>query len=133
MALAPLVPTIWNRVMTFDRQVLIWLNRDRFILSNGYASMLLWSILHLIKTQAVNAEYENLGHPSVSLDDIRRLRRRSIVDPMLLKAQQSEKVRDHGNNAQKHPSRPSWATSRPEKPDRNGIMAAATISQTAAA
>ncbi len=74
MALAPLVYTIWNRVMRFDPQDPIWPNRDRFVLSNGHASMLLWSILHLISIQAVNAEYESLGHPSVSLDDIRHFR-----------------------------------------------------------
>jgi transketolase len=74
MALAPLVYTMWNRVMNFDPQDPIWPNRDRFVLSNGHASMLLWSVLHLTKTQAVDAEYENLGHPSVSLDDIRRFR-----------------------------------------------------------
>jgi transketolase len=74
MALAPLVYTIWNRVMNFDPQDPIWPNRDRFVLSNGHASMLLWSVLHLTKTKAVNADYENLGHPSVSLDDIRRFR-----------------------------------------------------------
>jgi transketolase len=74
MALAPLVYTLWNRVMNFDPQEPIWPNRDRFVLSNGHASMLLWSVLHLTKTQAVNAEYETLGHPSVSLDDIRRFR-----------------------------------------------------------
>ena len=74
MALAPLVYTIWNRVMAFDPQDPIWPNRDRFVLSNGHASMLLWSVLHLTKTQAVNADYENLGHPSVSLDDIRHFR-----------------------------------------------------------
>ena len=74
MALAPLVYTMWNRVMHFDPQHPIWPNRDRFVLSNGHASMLLWSILHLTKTQAVNADYETLGHPSVSLDDIRRFR-----------------------------------------------------------
>jgi transketolase len=74
MALAPLVYTIWNRVMHFDPQDPIWPNRDRFVLSNGHASMLLWSVLHLTKTQAVNADYENLGHPSVTLDDIRRFR-----------------------------------------------------------
>jgi transketolase len=49
MALAPLVYTIWNRVMRFDPQDPIWPNRDRFVLSNGHASMLLWSVLHLIK------------------------------------------------------------------------------------
>jgi transketolase len=74
MALAPLVYTIWNRVLRFDPQDPIWPNRDRFVLSNGHASMLLWSALHLTKTQAVNAEYERLGQPSVTLDDIRRFR-----------------------------------------------------------
>ncbi len=74
MALAPAVYTIWNRVMRFDPQDPIWPNRDRFVLSNGHASMLLWSVLHLTGTQAVNADYERLGQPSVSLDDIRRFR-----------------------------------------------------------
>ena len=74
MALAPLVYTLWNRVMRFDPQDPIWPNRDRFILSNGHASMLLWSILHLTGTRAVNAEYERLGKPSVTLDDIHHFR-----------------------------------------------------------
>ncbi len=74
MGLAPLVYTIWNRVMRFDPRDPLWPNRDRFVLSNGHASMLLWSVLHLTRTQAVNGEYENLGHPSVTLDDIRRFR-----------------------------------------------------------
>ena len=74
MALAPLVYTLWNRVMRFDPQDPIWPNRDRFVLSNGHASMLLWSMLHLTGTRAVNAEYEQLGQPAVSLDDIRRFR-----------------------------------------------------------
>ena len=74
MALAPLVYTLWNRVMRFDPKDPIWPNRDRFVLSNGHASMLLWSVLHLTGTRAVNADYERLGHPSVSLEDIRRFR-----------------------------------------------------------
>jgi len=74
MALAPLVYTLWNRVMRFDPQDPIWPNRDRFVLSNGHASMLLWSVLHLTRTRAVNAEYERLGQPAVSLDDIRNFR-----------------------------------------------------------
>ena len=74
MALAPLVYTIWNRVMRFDPKDPIWVNRDRFVLSNGHASMLLWSALHLTGTCAVNAEYETLGTPSVTLDDITRFR-----------------------------------------------------------
>jgi transketolase len=74
MALAPLVYTMWNRVMRFDPEDPIWPNRDRFVLSNGHASMLLWSVLHLTGTRAVNADYERLGQPSVSLEDIRRFR-----------------------------------------------------------
>lgn len=74
MALAPLVYTLWNRTLRFDPQDPIWPNRDRFVLSNGHASMLLWSMLYLTRTRAVNAEYERLGEPSVTLDDIRRFR-----------------------------------------------------------
>jgi transketolase len=74
MALAPLVYTIWNRVLRFDPENPIWPNRDRFVLSNGHASMLLWSALHLSRTRAVNADYETLGRPSVTIDDIRRFR-----------------------------------------------------------
>lgn len=74
MSLAPLVYTLWNRVMQFDPRDPIWPNRDRFVLSNGHASMLLWSVLHLTRTQAVNEKYENLGQPSVGLEDIRRFR-----------------------------------------------------------
>src|SRR6266702_996748 len=74
MALAPLVYTLWNRVLRFDPQDPIWPNRDRFVLSNGHASMLLWSLLHLTGTRAVNAAYERLGQPAVSLDDIRHFR-----------------------------------------------------------
>ena len=74
MALAPLVYTLWNRVLNFDPKDPIWPGRDRFVLSNGHASMLLWSMLFLTRTQAVNADYESLGKPSVTLDDIRRFR-----------------------------------------------------------
>jgi transketolase len=74
MALAPLVYTLWNRVMRFDPKDPIWPGRDRFVLSNGHASMLLWSVLYLTGTQAVNADYEQLGQPAVTLDDIRRFR-----------------------------------------------------------
>ena len=74
MALAPLVYTLWNRTMRFDPHDPIWPNRDRFVPSNGHASMLLWSVLHLTGTQAVNSEYETIGKPAVTLDDIRRFR-----------------------------------------------------------
>jgi transketolase len=74
MALAPLVYVIWNRILRFDPLDPIWPNRDRFVLSNGHASMLLWSVLHLTGTRAVNADYERLGQPAVTLDDIRNFR-----------------------------------------------------------
>jgi transketolase len=74
MALAPLIYTIWNEVMRFDPQDPIWPDRDRFVLSNGHASMLLWSVLYLTGTRAVNAQYERLGEPAVTLDDIRHFR-----------------------------------------------------------
>ena len=74
MALAPVVYTIWNRAMRFDPEDPSWLNRDRFVLSNGRASMLLWCMLHLSGAKAVNAEYERVGQLAISLDDIRRFR-----------------------------------------------------------
>jgi transketolase len=74
MALAPLVYVIWNEVMRFDPQDPIWPNRDRFILSNGHASMLLWSVLYLTRTMAVNAKYERVGEPAVTLDAIKHFR-----------------------------------------------------------
>src|ERR1700684_1132983 len=65
MALAPLVYAIWNRVLKFDAQDPMWPDRERFVLSNGHSSMLLWSALHLPRVKAVNADYEILGQPSV--------------------------------------------------------------------
>jgi transketolase len=74
MGLAPMAYALWNRVMSFDPADPIWPNRDRFVLSNGHASMLLWSILHLIGVKAVNPEYEILGREAVTLDDIKHFR-----------------------------------------------------------
>ena len=74
MALAPVAYCLWQHFLRFDPDHPIWPNRDRFVLSVGHASMLLWSVLHLTGTQAVNADYERLGQPSVSLDDIRHFR-----------------------------------------------------------
>ncbi len=74
MALAPVVYTLWQRHLRFDPEDCIWPNRDRFVLSIGHASMLLYGMLHLTGVKAVNAEYETLGAPTVSLDDIKRFR-----------------------------------------------------------
>ncbi len=74
MALAPVVYWLWNRLLSFDPADPIWPNRDRFVLSAGHASMLLYSLLHLCGVKAVNGEYEQLGQPTVTLDDIKRFR-----------------------------------------------------------
>jgi transketolase len=74
MALAPVVYTLWQDYLRFDPEDPIWPNRDRFVLSVGHASMLLYSMLHLTGVKAVNAKYETLGKPSVSLQDIKCFR-----------------------------------------------------------
>jgi transketolase len=74
MALAPVVYCLWQRFLRFDPNHPIWPNRDRFVLSVGHASMLLYAMLHLTGVKAVNPKYETLGHLSVELDDIKRFR-----------------------------------------------------------
>ena len=74
MALAPLAYTLWQRHLRFDPADPIWPNRDRFVLSAGHASMLLYSILHLAGVKAVDPDYEIVGQPAVSLEDIERFR-----------------------------------------------------------
>ncbi len=74
MALAPVAYTLWQRFLRFDPNDPIWPNRDRFVLSNGHASMLLYSLLHLAGVKAVNPKYETLGELSVKLEDIKRFR-----------------------------------------------------------
>lgn len=74
MALAPVAYCLWQRLLRFDPEAPIWANRDRFVLSNGHASMLLYSLLYLTGVKAVNAKYEQLGEPAVTLDDIKRFR-----------------------------------------------------------
>jgi transketolase len=74
MALAPVAYCLWQRFLRFDPDDPIWPNRDRFVLSNGHASMLLYSLLHLTGVKAVNADYERLGELSVKLQDIERFR-----------------------------------------------------------
>ncbi len=74
MALAPVVYCLWQRILRFSPDNPIWPNRDRFVLSAGHASMLLYSILHLAEVKAVNAEYEQLGTVAVAIDDIKNFR-----------------------------------------------------------
>ncbi len=74
MALAPVVYCLWQDFLRFDPEDPIWPNRDRFVLSNGHASMLLYSMLHLTGVKAVSSQYERQGELSVTLDDIKHFR-----------------------------------------------------------
>ena len=70
MAMAPVVYTLWQEFLRFDPDDPIWPNRDRFVLSAGHASTLLYSMLHLTGVKSVNEKYERLGTPTVALDDL---------------------------------------------------------------
>jgi transketolase len=72
MALAPLVYTLWQDFLRFDPDEPTWPNRDRFVLSNGHASMLLYAILHLSGVKKADTKEER--EPAVTLDDIKRFR-----------------------------------------------------------
>jgi transketolase len=74
MGVAPVAYTLWQRFLRFDPGDPIWPNRDRFVLSEGHASTLLWSLLHLSRVQAVDPDYEVLDRPAVTLDDLKNFR-----------------------------------------------------------
>ena len=74
MGMSPTVYCLWQRLLRFDPEDPIWMNRDRFVLSAGHASTLLYTILHLAQVKAVDPEYEILGRPSVTLEDIKSFR-----------------------------------------------------------
>src|SRR6266478_1716706 len=74
MAMAPVAYCLWQKFLRFDPQDPVWPNRDRFVLSMGHASMLLYSLLHLTEVRAVNKDYETLGEVSVPLDSIKSFR-----------------------------------------------------------
>ena len=74
MGLAPVAYELWNGRLNFDPADPIWPNRDRFVLSVGHASMLLYALLHLTKTAGVDKDYKPTGKPSITLDDIKKFR-----------------------------------------------------------
>jgi transketolase len=74
MALAPVVYCLWQHILRFDPSHPIWPNRDRFVLSAGHASTLLYAMLHLTGVRAVNPKYETLGQLSVTLEDLKDFR-----------------------------------------------------------
>ncbi len=80
MALAPVAYTLWQKALRFDPADPNWPGRDRFVLSCGHASMLLYALLHLAGVVAVN-EHEARGTPAITLDDIRQFRQLSSRTP----------------------------------------------------
>ena len=80
MALAPVVYTLWQKFLRYDPADPLWANRDRFVLSAGHASMLLYAVLHLSQVQRVEG-HAITGKPAVSLDDIKRFRQIDSVTP----------------------------------------------------
>jgi transketolase len=74
MAMAPVAYCLWQQFLRFDPQDPVWPNRDRFVLSIGHASTLLYSLLHLTGVRAVSKDYETLGELSVPLDALKAFR-----------------------------------------------------------
>jgi transketolase len=74
MGMAPVGYQLWQRQLRFDPADPIWPNRDRFVLSEGHASILLYALLHLAQVKAVNPAYETIGRASVTLEDIKSFR-----------------------------------------------------------
>jgi transketolase len=74
MALAPVAYCLWQQFLRFDPRDPAWPNRDRFVLSIGHASTLLYALLHLTEVRAVGKDYETLGEPSVPLEALKSFR-----------------------------------------------------------
>ena len=81
MALAPVGYTLWSRFLRYDPACPDWPNRDRFVLSVGHASMLLYALLHLSGVREIDADGKPTGNPAVSLDDIRAFRQLGSKTP----------------------------------------------------
>ncbi|CAB3769142.1 transketolase [Paraburkholderia humisilvae] len=81
MALAPVVFHLWQNHLRYDPGAPDWPNRDRFVLSVGHASMLLYSLLHLYDVKELDAHGKPTGKPAVSLDDIRQFRQLDSKTP----------------------------------------------------
>src|SRR5580693_1867731 len=71
MGLAPVTYSLWQSFLRYDPADPTWLNRDRFVLSNGHASMLLYAMLYLAEVRQVNPDYESRGEFAITLDDIK--------------------------------------------------------------
>ena len=81
MALAPVTYCLWQQFLRYDPRDPVWLNRDRFVLSNGHASMLLYAMLYLAEVRGVNPENERLSEFAVTLDEIKKFRQLDSKTP----------------------------------------------------
>ncbi len=81
MALAPVTYCLWQQFLRYDPADPVWPNRDRFVLSNGHASMLLYAMLYLAEVRGINPEHERLGEFAVTLDEIKRFRQLDSKTP----------------------------------------------------
>ncbi len=81
MGLAPVTYCLWQQFLRYDPADPVWPNRDRFVLSNGHASMLLYAMLYLAQVRGVNPEYERLGDFAVTLDDLKKFRQLDSKTP----------------------------------------------------
>jgi transketolase len=81
MALAPVAYILWRDFLCYDPATPDWPNRDRFVLSIGHASMLLYALLHMAEVEEIDAEGNKTGKPAVSLDDIKQFRQLDSKTP----------------------------------------------------
>src|ERR1044071_651745 len=81
MGLAAVVYELWQKYLKYDPANPVWPNRDRFVLSAGHASMLLYSTLHLTGVRAYTLEGEVLKDPAISMDDIKHFRQLDSKTP----------------------------------------------------
>ncbi|MBN1208552.1 MAG: transketolase [Myxococcaceae bacterium] len=81
MALAPVAYQLWQQELRYDPAQPIWANRDRFILSNGHASMLLYGLLHLAGVRRVTRDYRVEDVLAISMEDIQKFRQLDSVTP----------------------------------------------------
>ena len=79
--LAPTAYTLWTQFLRYDPAAPDWPNRDRFVLSVGHASMLLYSVLHLAGVEEIDAHGKKTGKPAIGIDDIKAFRQLDSKTP----------------------------------------------------
>ena len=81
MGLAPVAYTLWQDYLRYDPEQPLWPDRDRFVLSAGHASMLLYSLLHLTRVSQVDDDGRGTGEPELPLDQLKRFRQLGSLTP----------------------------------------------------